>query len=162
VITRATAKVLLQQASMRSVALLLSFSLAAASGGCFPHNSKHRTYAQLTEGGMIVGGIGILTVVGTGADCDVKMVGDMSSDSCKTRASVIGNVGLGLILAGLVGFIATVSTAEDDKPAAKPDAIPPTPPTPPAPAPIAPTPPEPANTTNTQATEPAPATPATP
>ena len=42
----------------------------------------------------------------------------MPNSSCRTKAEIFGNVGLTLILAGFIGFIATVSTAEDDKPAA--------------------------------------------
>lgn len=93
------------------VALLVSVSLAA----CFPNSAKHRTYAKVAEGGALVGGIAMLAVVNTGADCDNMQD---TGDGCRADASVLGTVGLGLILAGMVGFIATVSTSPDDKPEA--------------------------------------------
>jgi hypothetical protein len=96
-----------------AVAVALSLTLSA----CFPNSAKHRTYAKLGEGAALAGGIGILYVANTGADCDQsRMVGEDSS--CRTNASVIGAVGLGLILAGLGGFIATVSTSPDEVPEA--------------------------------------------
>lgn len=132
-----------------AVALVLSLTLV--SGACFPNNPKHQTYAKIGEGIAMAAGIGLLLAVNTGADCDMKaMPGGQADDSCKTRATILGDSGLALILIGLVGFIATVSTAEDAKPTPtvvipKADAPTPTPtptpaPTPePAPAP-APTP----------------------
>jgi hypothetical protein len=94
------------------VALLLSLSLAA----CFPNSAKHRTYAKLGEGAAMVAGIALLSTVKTGADCDeMRSVGDTSS-SCRGNAEIVSTIGLGLILAGLTGFIATVSTSPDDKP----------------------------------------------
>lgn len=102
-------------ATMRAaVALTISASLLA--GACFPNNAKHRMYAQLGEGGALVAGIGLLYLVNSGADCDMmSMPGGEPDDSCKTKATVLGDIGLGLILVGLIGFIATVSTSEDDK-----------------------------------------------
>lgn len=138
---------------MRAVlASALSLSLLA---GCFPTNPQYRTYAKLGEGAAIVGGIAMLYGVNSGADC---MNGPAGPDtSCKDKASVLGDVGLGLILVGLIGFIATVSTATDDQPTvtvvSKPAAPPapvvappaaPAPAAPPAaPAPVTPTPTEP-------------------
>lgn len=90
-------------------------SMAVLFGGCFPHNAKKRTIAQISEGAVLVGGIGILAAVNTGADCDLQSMPGVPTEDCKTKASTVGNIGLGMILAGLVGFIATVSTAEDDK-----------------------------------------------
>jgi hypothetical protein len=96
-----------------AVAVVLTLTLSA----CFPNSAKHRTYAKIGEGAALATGIGILYVANSGADCDEsRMVGVESS--CRTNASIIGTVGLGLILAGLGGFIATVSTAPDDKPEA--------------------------------------------
>ncbi|HEY5921376.1 MAG TPA: hypothetical protein VIV11_06885, partial [Kofleriaceae bacterium] len=48
------------------VALLVSVSLL----GCFPHNPKARTYAQLGEGAAIAAGIALSALGGTTADCD--------------------------------------------------------------------------------------------
>ncbi|MBA3459694.1 MAG: hypothetical protein H0T46_07020 [Deltaproteobacteria bacterium] len=149
-----------------AVALLISVSLFA--GACFPNNKRHQMYAKLAEGGALVAGIGMLYVVNSGADCDMMAApGGEPDEDCKSRASVLGTVGLGLILVGLVGFIATVSTSEDDKlvtpattaPKAEPPSTsPPAEPTPeptPTPAPVATDPPA------TPPTEPTPA-PATP
>jgi hypothetical protein len=133
-----------------AVAFVLSLTLV--SGACFPNNPKYQAYAKIGEGASMLAGIGLLLAVNTGADCDKDAgPGGEPDESCKTRATVLGNAGLALILIGLVGFIATVSTAEDAKPAPavvvpKPDAPapPPTPTPTPAPAPE-PTPaPEPA------------------
>jgi len=122
---------------MRAVALIVSLSLL----GCFPPNPQKRTYAKLTEGGMIVAGIGLNFLVNSEADCDAMAPMPGVMDNCKTKGAVLGDVGFGLILAGLVGFIATISTAEDDKPTpppidikATPTATKPTPAAPPTPA----------------------------
>jgi len=94
------------------VALLLCVSLAA----CFPNSAKHRTYAKLGEGAALAAGIAMLYTVGTGADCDeMRGVGE-DTDGCRGSASIVSSVGLGLILAGLSGFIITVSTSPEDKP----------------------------------------------
>lgn len=104
---------------MRTAAGLLSLALVA---GCFPHNPKARTYAKLTEGALIVGGIGMefLANSRTGANCDTSGSLGMSTSDCKSTGSVLGGVGLGMILTGLTGFIATISTAEEEKPAPPP------------------------------------------
>lgn len=94
------------------VALLVSLSLAA----CFPNNAKHRTYAKLGEGAALAGGIAMLAVVNSGADCDKMRSVTDDNAGCRGNADVLGTVGLGLIIAGMVGFIATVSTSPDDKP----------------------------------------------
>ncbi len=130
-----------------AVAFVITASLLA--GACFPRNSKHRMYAQLGEGAALVGGITMLYFVNSGADCDMSSApGGEPDDGCKTRATILGDIGLGLILIGLVGFIATVSTAEDDEPAPvvvipKADAPAPAPMPAPAPTPIATPPAEP-------------------
>jgi hypothetical protein len=99
---------------MRAVALLLSVSLL----GCFPHNAHHRTIAKLAEGGSLLAGIGLEAFVNTGADCDMMALPGMPNPGCHTKATVVGDIGVALILAGLLGFVATVSTAEDEKPPA--------------------------------------------
>jgi hypothetical protein len=97
---------------MRAVAAVLCVSLL----GCFPHSAKKRTYAQLAEGGALVAGIGINFLINSGADCDqMGMPGTVDPNAdCHTKANVLGDVGFGLILGGLVGFIATISTAQDN------------------------------------------------
>jgi hypothetical protein len=133
---------------MRSaVALLLASSLVA---GCFPHNSRDRTIAEIVEGGIAVSGVVVEGFVHSGADCSMMAAPGEPPLKCESNASVGGGIGVALILAGVVGFIATISSAEDDdKPAvieikAKPEPAPaPTdaaaaPVTaPPAPAPVA-------------------------
>ncbi len=103
---------------MKVVALLLATTLFA---GCFPNSAKHRTYAKIGEGAAIATGIAMLYTVNTGADCDqMRDVSDETSSGCRGNADILGSVGLGLIIAGMSGFIATVSTTpddEDDKPA---------------------------------------------
>lgn len=94
------------------VALLLTLSLAA----CFPNSAKHRTYAKVGEGAAIAAGIGMLYMVNSGADCDQMRGFDEDSSGCRGNAEVLGAVGFGLVLAGLVGFIATISTSPEDPP----------------------------------------------
>lgn len=140
--------------------------MALLSGACFPDNARHRTIAKITEGGFVVGGIALLAVVNTGADCKPDVAG-MPDVKCEDRAQLVGSIGLAMILAGLIGFITTVSTSPDDKPDApaslpeppKPEPQPqpqpmqspspaapgaPTAPTEPTPVPTEPTPPAPA------------------
>lgn len=98
----------------RAVALMLSVGLL---GGCFPHNPQARTYAKYTEGALILAGIGAEAIASrhTGAQCDMQ-TGSMGYDAnCHQTSTIYGSVGLVMILAGLTGFIATVSTAEDEK-----------------------------------------------
>ena len=110
---------------MKAVATLLCLGLIA---GCFPHDAHKRTFAKLGEGAVIATGIGIELATNTSADCDSSMkVAGVPNSGCRTTSSAMGNLGLGLILAGVLGFVATVSTEEDDKanappqPVAKPD-----------------------------------------
>ncbi len=124
---------------MRAVALALTLSLTVAA--CFPENARHRTYAKVTEGGLLAAGIAILAVTNTGADCDHNGgLGNLPPDKdCKSRSSLVGGVGLGLIVIGMVGFIATISTTpDDDKPIPPP--LPTTPPPGPTPVATQPTP----------------------
>ncbi len=103
---------------MRTVAALLSVAtLTASLGGCFPHNKKMRTYSQLAEGAAIVSGIGIEFIANskTEANCDQMATPGMPNTGCHSTGTVLSGVGLALILVGLTGFIATISTAEDDK-----------------------------------------------
>lgn len=146
---------------MRAVALLLSFAVSA--GACFPNNPKAQTYAKVTEGGLVVAGIAMLFAVNTGADCDMMAKPGMPADSCHTRATVVGDIGLGLILAGLIGFIATVSGAEDEKPATASKTAPAQPTTDEAPKTETPKTETPAEPPKTEPTPPAaPSAPATP
>lgn len=113
--------------------------LIVTLAGCFPKNPRAQTYAKIGEGVAIVGGIVLLATVNTSADCDQGTIGNMTDEACKDRASLLSNIGLGLILAGLAGFIVTVSTSEDDD--TKPTTtIVPKSGTTPAPAPAAPSP----------------------
>lgn len=91
-----------------AVALAVSISLL----GCFPNNARHRTYAKIAEGTAVVGGIVISAVGNTGADCDQMM--DEQRDDCRSTARLLSTIGVVLILGGLLGFVATISTAQDD------------------------------------------------
>ena len=116
---------------MRAVALLVLSSLLF---GCFPHNHKARTISKYAEGGSLLAGIGLEFLANSAPDCQ-QMAGPQQGDSsCHTKGAVLGDVGVALILAGMLGFVATVSTDEDkeddkptttvikaDKPAEKPD-----------------------------------------
>ena len=94
--------------------------------GCFPHDPHKRTIAKFAEGGALVGGIAISAFANTGADCDnnANMPGQDPSN-CRSTAKWLSTLGVTLILAGLLGFVATVSTAEDeDKTSAKTTTVP--------------------------------------
>lgn len=101
-----------------AVALLVTLTMTTAA--CFPHNARHRTYAKIGEGTAIVAGIAISAFSNTGADCDEDLAPGVPNDDCRSAASILSTVGVGLILVGLIGFMATVTTAEDeDKTSAK-------------------------------------------
>ena len=127
--------VLIQEKDMR-VAAASVLSLALITGACFPDNARHRTIAKIVEGGVTLGGVVMLYGVNTtGADCAADVPG-VSDQACKDRAALLGNIGFSLVLAGLIGFIVTVSTAPDDKVTTVTTTKPAEPP--PAPAPGAP------------------------
>ena len=93
------------------VALLCSVAVLT---GCFPNNPQHRTYAKYAEGGALIAGIAVSAFTNTGADCDsMEMPGPNVDNNCRTKAQWLGTLGLALILGGLLGFVATISTAED-------------------------------------------------
>ncbi|MGE0547736.1 MAG: hypothetical protein AB7O24_31615 [Kofleriaceae bacterium] len=115
---------------MRFVALFVTFAVLV--GGCFPHNARARRIAKFSEGAAILAGIGMLAVINSGADCEHDPI--MPNEPCKDKAEILGDIGLGLILAGLIGFIATVSTSPDDQGSTPAQSAP-------APAPAAPAPP---------------------
>ena len=96
---------------MRAVAVVLSLSLLA----CFPNNARHRTIAKITEGAFVVGGIALLATSNTQADCDDEMRLGGSVMTCKSNRGLISGLGLALIMVGMVGFFATVTTEPDDK-----------------------------------------------
>src|SRR3954470_12727284 len=97
---------------------LLASTLCLSLGltSCFPTNPRARTIAKLSEGGVIVAGIAMLSIVNSGAECDAKGQPGVPDSNCHSTANALGDIGFGLILTGLIGFIATVSTAPDDKP----------------------------------------------
>lgn len=94
--------------------------LLASLTGCFPHNAKHRKIAKWTEGGAIASGVLMLSVANTGADCQFAYGARDEYDDCRRTSTIVGNVGLGLILAGLVGFGITQMTSGDGENAAPP------------------------------------------
>jgi hypothetical protein len=94
-----------------AVALLCSVAVLT---GCFPNNPQHRTYAKYAEGAALIAGIAVSAVANTGADCDqMDMPGPNVDNDCRSNARWLGTVGLVLILGGLLGFVATIATAED-------------------------------------------------
>ena len=82
---------------------------------CFPHNPRARTYAKLGEGGALVGGIVLAAVAGTSADCDQMAMPGIDTSACRNKATLLGGIGVALIVGGLLGFVATISSAEEDK-----------------------------------------------
>jgi hypothetical protein len=94
---------------------LVAFLSCLLMLGCFPNNAKHRTYAKYVEGGMLLGGVVLLGVANTGADCDDTVKLGMPKSECKSTASLISGIGLALVIGGLVGFMATVATTEEKK-----------------------------------------------
>lgn len=133
-----------------AVAFILAISMTLA--GCFPHDPHKRTIAKITEGGALVSGIAISAFANTGADCDsMNTKPGQDPTNCKSHAQVFSTIGVALILAGLLGFVATVSTAEDeDKTTAKVVTVPDDKAAGSGSGSAAPT----TNTTNTQATPP--------
>jgi hypothetical protein len=99
-----------------AVALLASSLLL----GCFPHNPRARTYAKIGEGTAILAGIAISAFANTAADCDQMSRPGIDDSGCKSGAQWASTAGVTLILGGLLGFVATVSTAEE---AAKPKPV---------------------------------------
>jgi hypothetical protein len=82
--------------------------------GCFPHNARNRTISEIVEGGLSISGVVVESFVQSGADCDMTHAPGAPPVSCKQNAALGGGIGVALILAGVIGFIATISTAEDD------------------------------------------------
>jgi len=95
---------------MRAVAILLALS------ACFPHDAHKRTLAKYVEGAALVTGVALEYAANSQADCDQMKVAGMPDGSCGLKGAVIGDAGVGLMLAGLIGFIVTVSTGEEDAP----------------------------------------------
>ncbi|HEY5951326.1 MAG TPA: hypothetical protein VIV40_37795 [Kofleriaceae bacterium] len=133
------------------VALLVSVSLL----GCFPHSARNRRYAQIGEGTALLAGIAVSAFANTAADCDEMLVTGVNNanDSCKSKANWLSAVGVVLIVGGLLGFVATVSTAEAE-PKPKVVEIKDTTPAKPEDAPVQAAPPAATPTDNTQATDP--------
>jgi hypothetical protein len=94
---------------MRAVTLLACASLL----GCFPHDAHKRTISQIVEGATLGVGIGMQYFANTQADCDQMKQMGVGGD-CSGVGQALGSIGVAFILAGLTGFIVTVSTAEDD------------------------------------------------
>jgi hypothetical protein len=95
------------------VALVCSVTVLLA--GCFPNNPARRRQAKYVEGAALIAGIGVSALANTGADCDqMDMMSTVHGDnSCRTTAQWLGTAGLLLIVGGLLGFVATIATAED-------------------------------------------------
>ncbi len=99
---------------MRSAVALLVVSSLGLGTGCFPHNARNRTIAEIVEGGVAVGGVVLEALVNSGADCNTTHAPGEPPSTCASNASIGGGIGVAMIVAGVVGFIATISTAEDD------------------------------------------------
>lgn len=97
---------------------IITCLLASLLAGCFPHNAKHRRTAKWVEGGALAGGIALLAVSNTGADCTAGPAGRAEYDHCRRNSTIVGDIGLGLILGGLLGFAVTTMMSGDEKPKA--------------------------------------------
>lgn len=95
---------------MRTALIVL---LLASITGCFPHNARHRKIAKWTEGATMLAGVLVLSQSKTGADCTAGPAGREEFDDCRFKAQIVGGVGLGMVLAGLVGFGITQITSGD-------------------------------------------------
>jgi hypothetical protein len=108
-------RVLVQPLTMRS-AVALVLVLTVSTVGCFPKDAHKRTLAQLGEGGALAAGVLLEAFLGSGAECDqMTKIGSPPDANCHQRSTIYGDVGVALILGGLLGFVATISTAEDEK-----------------------------------------------
>ena len=117
---------------MRSV-LALTLAAGLFGGACFPHSARNRTIAEITEGVLLAGGVGLEATVTTTADCQAELSPDPNCAKSGTTRSAIG---VGIILTSLIAFIATISSAEDSS--SSPVVTSSTPPA--APGPMAPAP----------------------
>jgi len=88
--------------------------------GCFPHSARNRTIAKVSEGGAILAGIAISAFANTGADCDMETMPGVDETGCHSTAQWASTAGVVLIVGGLLGFVATVSTEEDNGAKPKP------------------------------------------
>jgi hypothetical protein len=106
---------------MKTLAAVTALSLSLVTlGGCFPHNAHHRTIAKWSEGGALVAGIALGAVASTGADCDTMGSVEQSTSGCRMGGTILSTASLILITGALLGFVATVSTADDEDGNAKP------------------------------------------
>jgi hypothetical protein len=62
----------------------------------------------------VVAGIAILAIANSGADCDAHGQPGIPDSNCQSTSGTASTVGLSLIVVGLLGFIATVSTTPAD------------------------------------------------
>jgi hypothetical protein len=132
---------------MRSALALTLATTLLFGAGCFPHSARNRTIAEIAEGAVLVSGVILEATVTTTADCQAELA---PPANCGANGSRNGAIGVGLILTGLVAFIATISSAEEqanspivtNAPAPAP-AMAPVPMPAPAPAPMPPSAPAP-------------------
>jgi hypothetical protein len=92
---------------VRRAFIAVVVAVAFLAGGCFPHNKRHRRIAYIAELSTLGAGIAVLALAPPGADCD------RNDESCKSRANLLSGIGVFLLLAGMGGFVATVSSAEE-------------------------------------------------
>jgi hypothetical protein len=108
---------------VRAPVVALAFVVAAS--GCFPDSARHRRYANIAEGGALVGGIA-LQYLAKSNDCMERRPGAVVMD-CDRSVGRVDTLGLLLIFAGLVGFAATTISGHDNFREADDD-VPPRPP----------------------------------
>jgi hypothetical protein len=96
---------------MRPVALALSALLLA---GCFPTNSRARTISKYSEGGLVLGGLVVEGLTYSITNCTMPGPGE-SGGTCSPKTPWLGDVGLAMILGGIIGFVATITTEPEAK-----------------------------------------------
>jgi len=105
------AGILIQPVAMRPVALAVSALLLA---GCFPTNPRARTIAKYSEGGLVIGGLVVEGLTYSITNCTMPGPGE-TTGTCSPKTPWLGDVGLALILGGIVGFVATITTEPEAK-----------------------------------------------
>jgi hypothetical protein len=133
---------------MRAALALTLATTLLFGAGCFPHSVRNRTIAEIAEGAVLASGVILEATVTTTADCQAELA---PPANCGANGTRNGAIGVGLILTGLVAFIATISSAEEQAnspivtttPKPAPPAMAPPPMPAPMPAPMPPTEPAP-------------------
>ena len=86
--------------------------LLLVASACFPESARHRRYAKIGEGVLVAGGIA-LNYLASSSGCMQRPPGSVVDD-CDQSIAQLDNLGLVMIFSGLVGFAATMISANQD------------------------------------------------